>query len=578
MDPGLETIRPYLTDFGLAKSVATGSKLTRTGEAPGTPAYMSPEQARGEVSALAPATDVWGLGCVLYEMLAGRPPWQGDTAAAVLGSVLLKEPAPIRGLRPDAPPDLEKVLRVALAKRASARYADSGAFRDDLDRLLRGERPRAPLPGSGRRRLAAGLLVAAAAVAALAAWRPSPVVPALVARVDSAADAAVARARALRGSDPRKAAQLLREAIELEPDRHSWRLERGLLLWAAGDATGARAEWGAIPAGAPEVSRARLYAGLEAFFRLDGVGARAHLATSEGAQGDVGRLARGALRALEDRWNDAREAVRDIPGWEASLVRGYVENQDSAGDKPAGVREYERALADGIPFAWVHNNLGNARASQGDPAGALAEYDRALVLDPGLATAYVNRAGARVRQGDITAALRDFARALELDPRTVNAHFGRAIVREAQGDFAGAIEDYGREIEIAPRNADAYYNRARMRDAVRDFAGAIEDYGRALAADPRHAESYNNRGAARAGLGDLAGALSDYGQAIELDPRHADALANRGGVRRALGDPAGAAADFARALEVAPPDWPGRAEVEGYLSALRAAPGGGPRR
>ncbi len=101
----------FLTDFGIAKSVATGSKLTRTGQALGTPHYMSPEQARGEVSALTPATDVWSLGCVLYEMLAGRPPFEGETSAAIVGAVLVRAPADLRRLRGDLPGDLLRLLR-----------------------------------------------------------------------------------------------------------------------------------------------------------------------------------------------------------------------------------------------------------------------------------------------------------------------------------------------------------------------------------------------------------------------------------------------------------------------------------
>src|SRR5574341_791440 len=100
----------FLTDFGLAKSVATGhalslskgSKLTRTGQALGTPAYMSPEQARGESAGIGPLTDVWSLGCVLYEALSSRRPFDGETPAAAIANVLLHTPARLRSVRPEA--------------------------------------------------------------------------------------------------------------------------------------------------------------------------------------------------------------------------------------------------------------------------------------------------------------------------------------------------------------------------------------------------------------------------------------------------------------------------------------------
>ena len=88
----------FLTDFGLAKNVATGSRYTRTGETLGTPAYMSPEQARGELSELTAASDVWALGCVLYELLSGgRMAFEGDSPAAVIGAVLTARPPPLTG-------------------------------------------------------------------------------------------------------------------------------------------------------------------------------------------------------------------------------------------------------------------------------------------------------------------------------------------------------------------------------------------------------------------------------------------------------------------------------------------------
>ncbi len=164
--------RPFLTDFGLAKPVATGSKLTRTGEALGTPAYMSPEQARGEVSSLTPATDVWSLGCVLYEMLAGRAAFEGETAAAVVGQVLLREPPGLRALRPETPRAVERVVRVCLGKRAGDRYGDAAALREDLERVFRGERPCARLPRSWSTLAAAAALPAALAAGAAVAFLP----------------------------------------------------------------------------------------------------------------------------------------------------------------------------------------------------------------------------------------------------------------------------------------------------------------------------------------------------------------------------------------------------------------------
>ncbi len=125
-------------DFGLAKLRGEGS-LTKTQTTLGTVAYMSPEQSRGEK--LDPRTDVWSLGVVLHEMVAGRLPFRGDHDMAVLYSILHKEPEALTQARPGAPPGLDQVVRRALAKKPAERYQTMEELREDLSAVAGGLRP-----------------------------------------------------------------------------------------------------------------------------------------------------------------------------------------------------------------------------------------------------------------------------------------------------------------------------------------------------------------------------------------------------------------------------------------------------
>jgi len=142
--------KPYVADFGLAKSFAAAQDLTQTAEAIGTPAYMSPEQARGQAG-VDHRTDVYSLGATLYELLTGRPPFRAATVAETQRQVIENEPVPPRQLNPAADRDLETICLKCLEKEPARRYATADELADELQRFGRGEPIRArPLSVLGR--------------------------------------------------------------------------------------------------------------------------------------------------------------------------------------------------------------------------------------------------------------------------------------------------------------------------------------------------------------------------------------------------------------------------------------------
>ena len=189
----LEDGEPIVADFGIARAVSEaiggasvdhGSPMTRPGVVLGTPAYMSPEQASGEHEPT-PRSDVYSLGCVLYEMLAGVPPFTAPTPWAMIARRLHEAPPSLRAIRPDAPVNVEQAVARALAKEPDDRFQTAGEFADALggsdDASLIARWRRTVAPRAGRLRFAlgtGGLALAALGIATVVARRERlPVTP-----------------------------------------------------------------------------------------------------------------------------------------------------------------------------------------------------------------------------------------------------------------------------------------------------------------------------------------------------------------------------------------------------------------
>ena len=170
------TLIPKIADFGLAKRLDVESGLTHTGMIMGTPSYMAPEQAQGEVHKVGPSADTYALGAILYECLTGRPPFLAATDLQTLQQVQVQTPVAPSRLQPSVPRDLETICLKCLNKEPPKRYLSARALAEDLERFLAGRpiqaRPASPLERAWkwvkRRPVVAALLFALSVAVVLA--------------------------------------------------------------------------------------------------------------------------------------------------------------------------------------------------------------------------------------------------------------------------------------------------------------------------------------------------------------------------------------------------------------------------
>ena len=348
--------RPLLADLGLAKHFDRGApgasqsmSMTGHGVFKGTAGYVAPEQLE-DASSAGPPADVFALGAVLYECLAGRPAFPGTTVldiSAKLSSGIVEAIE-----RPGIPPWLEKVVRRALAPDPRARFADGAALARALQGGANGARrvPRAPL-------FLGAVLGLGVVAAVLLAARPAGSVERSPPRKPPLANAArlvELGEEKFRSGDLDGALAALTKAIELDPGLVRAWLERGLARGAKGDKEGEIAD----------LTRA---------IELDPASTRAWMERG-GTRGNKGDLD-GAMA-------DETRAIELDPGFARAWAnRGGVRYQK--GDLEGALSDLTRAVDLDPELALARVNRGIVRYKMGDFAGAAADLERALELDPG---------------------------------------------------------------------------------------------------------------------------------------------------------------------------------------------------
>ena len=436
---------PVLIDLGLALLLDRSSRLTRSGELMGTPVWMSPEQARGELGGMGPATDVYGLGAVLYGLLVGEAPFAAGQLLQVLHDVLHLTPAPpsrrrveLHGRGPAIDPRLDELVRRCLLKRPAERPELTEVERV-LEALLE-EQPRAQAPPARRRSAlvvglpVAGLLLAGLVGGAGLAWetRPAPPAPHGPAPEEDAPGEATAEGESV--------AALCSRA-------------RGLM----GD--------GEFEAAAPLLERAAALAPRDPLVLAALGGMRAHLNDYAGAVRDL-----DAALALDPRC------------LEALLNRGALrERQD---ELELALRDYDLAVQLDPAHARVLVGRASVRGRLGQRAEALADLTRAMELDPLLPDPWIERGFLHLADKDVEGALADVNRGLELDPRHARGFALRGTIKLQLNDVEGARRDLDRALELAPRAIPALEARGLVSARAGDLPSALADWRRAIALLP----------------------------------------------------------------------------------------------
>jgi serine/threonine-protein kinase len=502
----LSDFDPKIADFGLARHFDGEPALTHSGLILGTPSYMAPEQARGQKQAIGPAVDVYALGAILYELLTGRPPFHGETAAATIHQVTTQEPVPPSRLNPAVPRDLDTVSLKCLHKDPGRRYASAAALADDLRRFGEGRPIQArPLSWGARfwrwcRRnpTAAALLATALVMVGLASGGGMWFVQQRAQRdgeLRSDVSIAVAQAASLRkGFRFREARELLEHARQrlgpAGPDDLRRRVDQGRADLDLAEHLDAARFLGATPVEG-KFDRAGAEPLYASAFAQAGLGPEGDDSAAVAARVRESAMSAEFVAALDDWAGMTRDLQRRA--WLLAVARAADPDpardrlrqpelwQDSARliqlARELSVAELSPQLAtalgrvvltsggDAVPLLtaaqarfpqdfWLNLELGHALPLAHRPDEALGYFRAALALRPQASVAYCGLGSVLRDMGRLDEAIDHYQQAIRLDPNYTVAHMNLAsafgIAFATRRDWAEAVEGYAQALKRGP--------------------------------------------------------------------------------------------------------------------------------
>jgi len=478
-------------DLGLARLTETAGApqnltLTTHGAAMGTPAYLAPEQAMDARTADA-RSDIYSLGCTLYHLLAGRPPFLAADLTQMITAHLVQEAEPLDRLRGDVPGPVAALVRRMIAKRPEERCQSAAEVAEILLAWCMLEET----PAAAGAQIQALPQHFGTIQAQQMAQRLSS--PLLGTRKTASSAGTVRDERLAQSRGPRRRRGPVVVALCCVA-----------IAAGAGAAALLRPEWRAqaqawlqslTPAPAPVTPPA-------SFAALPTLPAAGSVSTPpEPPPVPIEPPAVVAQRAAEQAFQRGKE-LQERKETDRALA------------------EYTEALRHRPDFAdaLFQRGLLHLETKQYNPA--ITDFDAVIKLEPTRAAAFAQRANAHREARDPAAALRDCAEAIRLDPKQAGAYHTRALIRGAAREYDQVVADCDEAIRLDPVPARPYDTRGRayLFRPERDLGKAIENFTAAIRLEPTFALAHVHRGVAYRLQGDLERALPDFNEALRLDP------------------------------------------------------------
>ncbi len=517
-----------VADFGIARAIAEvgGEVITEGGLAIGTAEYMSPEQASAERE-LGAKSDLYSLGCVLYEMLAGEPPFTGPNTRRILARHVAERPRPLRAVRPDTPPAVEAAVERLLSKDPNARFATAA----ELAAALEDGRPAARTSGAGAARFIAVLPFVNASPDADADYLSDGITDELInalTKVEGLRVVSRTSAFALKGKpqDVRATGALLGVSAVLEGTvrQAGGRLRVTARLTATDDGRHLWSERYDRPAG-------------DVFAIED----------------DIARTIVSTLRATF-----LADLVEPTPAQRTSSLEAYgfylkgrfSWNKRSAEGATEAIGYFEQAIAADPRYALAYAGLADAYALQVDYRGvpvrdgferAKSYAQQALALDPTLAEVHSSLGWVLfIYDWDWDNAAAAFRRALEIDPGYATAHQWYSFVVLTQHGTDQALVEGHTALELDPASVSIRRSLGWLYYYARRYDDSLRHLRRAIAMDPLSEENYRMLGRVHTQRGAYDEAERALQEAVSLSPETAYASAALGYLYAVRGDRAAA--------------------------------------